>query len=104
MISFAEYAAAPFYPGCAAPEVLKKCLAIIALVFITIINGLSVKAAQTMQIFFTVAKLCLVAAIIIGGFIMIGQGETQNFENVFDQTTTSASAWAIAIYNGLTYD
>ena len=57
-----------------------------------------------MQIFFTVAKLCLVAAIIIGGFIMIGQGETQNFENAFDQTTTSASAWAIAIYNGLTYD
>ena len=54
-----------------------------------------------MQIFFTIAKLCLVAAIIIGGFIMIGQGKTQNFENAFDGTTTSASAWAIAIYNGL---
>ena len=54
-----------------------------------------------MQIFFTIAKLCLVAAIIIGGFIVIGQGETQNFENAFDGTTTSASASAIAIYNGL---
>jgi len=47
------------------------------------VNGLSVKAAQKMQIFFTVVKLGLVAAIIIGGFIMIGQGETQNFENAY---------------------
>ena len=62
---------------------LKKCLSIIALLFITIVNGLSVKAAQKMQIFFTVVKLGLVAAIIIGGFIMIGQGETQNFENAY---------------------
>jgi len=53
-----------------------------------------------MQIIFTIAKLCLVTAIIIGGLIMIGQGETQNFENAFDETSTSASAWAIAIYNG----
>ena len=42
----------------------------------------------------------MVTAIIIGGLIMIGQGETQNFENAFDETSTSASAWAIAIYNG----
>ena len=53
-----------------------------------------------MQIIFTIAKLCLVTAIIIGGLVMIGQGETQNFENAFDGTSTSASAWAIAIYNG----
>lgn len=71
-----------------------------ALLFITIVNGLSVKAAQKMQIFFTVVKLGLVAALIIGGFIMIGQGETQNFENAFEGTVTSPSAWSIAIYNG----
>ena len=53
-----------------------------------------------MQIFFTVVKLGLVAAIIIGGFIMIGQGETQNFENAFEGSVTSPSAWSIAIYNG----
>ena len=100
MISFAEYAAAPFYPGCSAPEPLKKCLAITALLFITIVNGLSVKAAQKMQIFFTIIKLGLIFAIIIGGFIMVGQGETQNFENAFEGTATSPSAWAIAIYNG----
>lgn len=71
-----------------------------ALLFITIVNGLSVKAAKKMQIFFTVVKLGLVAALIIGGFIMIGQGETQNFENAFEGTVTSPSAWSIAIYNG----
>ena len=103
VISFAEYAAAPFYPGCAAPEPLKKCLAIMALLFITMVNGLSVKAAQKMQILFTIVKLGLVAALIIGGFIMIGQGETQNFQNAFDGTATSPSAWAIGIYNGINF-
>ena len=54
-----------------------------------------------MQIIFLVAKLSLIAAIIIGGFVMIGQGETQNFENAFEGTSTSFSAWAIAIYTGM---
>merc|ERR1712110_677418 len=28
VVAFAEYALAPLYPGCDAPEILKKCLAI----------------------------------------------------------------------------
>ena len=39
-------------------------------------------------------------AIVIGGFVMMGQGKTENFENAFEGTSSSASAWAIAIYNG----
>jgi len=47
VVAFAEYTSAPFYPGCAAPELLKKFLAITALLFISIVNGLSVKVSQT---------------------------------------------------------
>ena len=32
---------------------------------------------------------------------MLAQGETANFKNAFDGTSSSASAWAIAIYNGI---
>ena len=36
---------------------------------------------------------------------MIGEGNTENFQNAFDGTATSPSAWAIAIYNGMwSYD
>ena len=39
-----------------------------------------------MQIFFTGAKLILIAAIICGGFAMLAQGKTENFQNAFDGT------------------
>ena len=59
------------------------------------------KASERMQIIFTIAKLSLIAAIIISGFVMLGQGNTKNFENAFEGTSSSPSAWAIAIYNGM---
>ena len=48
------------------------------------------KASANMQIIFTFAKLALIAAIIIGGFVMLGQGYTENFVGAFDGTATSA--------------
>ena len=36
-----------------------------------IIQGLSVKLAERVQIFFTVAKLAVIFAIIIGGFVQV---------------------------------
>ena len=98
--AFAEYTAAPFYPGCQPPELLKKFLSITAILFIMTMNGYSVKLSERVQIFFTAVKLCLIMAIIIGGFVQLGQGETENFNNAFEGTSTSVSKWAIAIYNG----
>ncbi|CBY32573.1 unnamed protein product [Oikopleura dioica] len=54
-----------------------------------------------MQIIFTVVKLLLISAIVIGGFVEIANGNTENFENGFDGTNPSVSAWAVAIYNGM---
>ena len=45
VVAFAEYTSAPFYAGCDPPEILKKFLAIIAILFISIVNGLSVKVS-----------------------------------------------------------
>ena len=46
VVAFAEYASAPLYPGCEAPEMLKKSLAISAILLIAVVNGLSVKVLQ----------------------------------------------------------
>ena len=96
--AFANYVSAPFYPGCDAPELLKKFLSICAIMFIMIVNGLSVKASERMQILFTVVKLLLISAIIIGGFVQIANGETENFENAFEGTNPSVSAWERDIF------
>ena len=69
--AFAEYATAPFYPGCDPPELLKKFLAITAIFFIMIMNGWSVKLSARVQILFTVVKLALVFSIIVGGFVQV---------------------------------
>ena len=102
MTAFAQYTCAPFYPGCDPPELLKKFLSILAILFIMIVNGFSVKYSERMQIGFTIAKLCLIFSIIIGGFVQIGYGNTDNFQPdvIFKGTSSSAGAWAIAIYNG----
>ena len=51
--TFAGYTTAPFYPGCDPPGELKRFVAIVAILFISIINGLSVKASQVMTPFFS---------------------------------------------------
>ena len=66
---------------------------------------LNLQASENIQIFFTVVKLALIASLIIGGLVKIGEGYTENFEDSFAGTSTSVSAWAIAIYNGMwSYD
>lgn len=78
---------------------LQKMLAILALLIIMTVNGLSVKLSSRINIFFTVAKLLLVFLIVIAGVVQLFKGKVDNFKNSFEGTSTSASAWAIAIYS-----
>ncbi|XP_069757895.1 b(0,+)-type amino acid transporter 1 [Narcine bancroftii] len=100
-LSFAEYAAAPFYPGCVPPQIVIKCLAAVAIILITLVNALSVKLANYVQNFLTVAKLLIVAVIIVAGLVLLAQGNTQNFKNSFDGSQTSFGSIGLAFYNGL---
>uniref|UniRef100_A0A8D0DUN9 b(0,+)-type amino acid transporter 1 n=1 Tax=Salvator merianae TaxID=96440 RepID=A0A8D0DUN9_SALMN len=100
-LSFAEYASAPFYPGCAPPTVVIKCLAAAAIVTITLVNSLSVKLASYVQNFFTAAKMIIVLIIIISGIVLLAQGNTQNFVNSFEGPPLTVGAISLAFYNGL---
>ncbi|XP_072237327.1 b(0,+)-type amino acid transporter 1 [Leuresthes tenuis] len=100
-LSFAEYASAPFYPGCSPPPVIIKCLAIVALILIVSVNCLSVKLASYVQNFFTAAKLVIIVIIIVAGIVLLAQGKTENFSNAFEGTPPSFGAIGLAFYNGL---
>ncbi|XP_026864757.2 b(0,+)-type amino acid transporter 1 [Electrophorus electricus] len=99
-LSFAEYVATPFYPGCTSPVIVTKCLAAACVFLTTIVNCLSVKLAKYVQIFFTVAKLLIIVIIVISGMVLLAQGNTQNFANAFEGTT-SFGAIGLSFYNGL---
>uniref|UniRef100_H2ZQ45 b(0,+)-type amino acid transporter 1 n=1 Tax=Ciona savignyi TaxID=51511 RepID=H2ZQ45_CIOSA len=99
------YVTTPFYPGCLPPATVQKCAAAFCILLITLINCFSVKLSNFVQIFFTAAKLLIIAAIIVGGFVMLGQGHTENLTNAFEGSATSFSAIAVAFYSGLwSYD
>lgn len=100
-LSFAEYAVAPFYPGCSSPEVVVKCTAITCILLLTLVNCLSVRLATSVMNIFTGAKLLALLAVVVGGMVSLASGHTQNFQNVFQNTKTEAGAIGIAFYQGL---
>ncbi|XP_009901046.2 B(0,+)-type amino acid transporter 1 [Dryobates pubescens] len=100
-LSFAEYASAPFYPGCDPPQVVTKCLAAAAIVVITIVNSLSVKLGRNLQNFLTAAKMIIVTIIIVSGIVLLAQGKTGNFTDAFKDSKVSLSSIGLAFYNGL---
>ncbi|XP_036399957.1 b(0,+)-type amino acid transporter 1 [Megalops cyprinoides] len=100
-LSFAEYAATPFYPGCTPPMVVMKCLAAASILLIVLVNCVSVKLASYVQNLFTAAKLFIIIVIVVAGIIMVAQGNTQNLTNTFEGASTSFGAIGLAFYNGL---
>ncbi|XP_039931169.1 B(0,+)-type amino acid transporter 1 isoform X2 [Hirundo rustica] len=100
-LSFAEYASAPFYPGCDPPQAVIKCLAAAAIVVITIVNSLSVKLGSYLQNFLTAAKMIIVTIIIVSGIVLLAQGKTENFKDSFKDSKISVSSISLAFYNGL---
>ncbi|KAK1163417.1 b(0,+)-type amino acid transporter 1 [Acipenser oxyrinchus oxyrinchus] len=99
-LSFAEYSAAPFYPGCSPPTIIIKCLAAASILLIVTVNSISVKLASYVQNFFTAAKLIIIFVIIGAGIVLLAQGNTQHFSNAFE-SKTSFGAIGLAFYNGL---
>uniref|UniRef100_A0A8C6KHA1 Solute carrier family 7 member 9 n=1 Tax=Nothobranchius furzeri TaxID=105023 RepID=A0A8C6KHA1_NOTFU len=100
-LSFAEYASAPFYPGCTPPTLVIKCLSAAAIVIIVIVNCLSVKLASYVQNFFTAAKLVIIIVIVAAGIVLLAQGNTENLTNAFEGSSASVGAIGLAFYNGL---
>ncbi|GFO05908.1 Y+l amino acid transporter 2 [Plakobranchus ocellatus] len=100
-LALGTYAVKPFYPDCDPPEMAIKLTTAVAMCIISFINCASVKAATYVQNITTFTKLLALAIISIGGIVMLLKGQTENFEDGFQGTTSEAGTVAIAFYNGL---
>ncbi|RUS80092.1 hypothetical protein EGW08_012138 [Elysia chlorotica] len=100
-LALGTYAVKPFYPDCDPPDMAVKLTTAVAMCIIAFINCLSVKAATYVQNITTFTKLLALVIISIGGIVMLAKGNTENFEDGFQGTTSEAGTVAIAFYNGL---
>uniref|UniRef100_A0A8B9QEZ7 b(0,+)-type amino acid transporter 1 n=1 Tax=Apteryx owenii TaxID=8824 RepID=A0A8B9QEZ7_APTOW len=104
-LSFAEYAVAPFYPGCSSPQIVIKFTAAACILLLTIINCLNVRLATSIMNIFTAAKLLALLVIVLGGLVLLAKGQTQSFQNAFQNTTAGIGPVGVAFYQGLwSYD
>uniref|UniRef100_A0A1B6D0D7 Amino acid permease/ SLC12A domain-containing protein n=1 Tax=Clastoptera arizonana TaxID=38151 RepID=A0A1B6D0D7_9HEMI len=99
-LTFAQYAAKPFFFDCDPPESTISLLAGVCLCLLTAINCLSVRWSMQVQSVFTSAKLFALFAIILTGIWHIGEGNTEYFENAFEGDL-NASSIALAFFSGL---
>ncbi|XP_019873715.1 large neutral amino acids transporter small subunit 2 [Aethina tumida] len=99
-ITFAEYAAKPFFPECKPPENAVRLLAAVCLCLLTAINCMSVRWAMRIQSVFTAAKLFALIMIILCGIYQIFAGEADTFKNSFDGNY-DVSTVALSFYSGL---
>ncbi|XP_029983210.1 b(0,+)-type amino acid transporter 1-like [Sphaeramia orbicularis] len=100
-LSFGEYVVAPFYEGCSVPQGLVKCVAAGAILTLSVINCLSVRLATHIQVLSMGVKILALVVIILGGCILLFQGNTENFNNAFEGTNVGVSTIGMAFYQGL---
>lgn len=100
-LGFAQYFLAPFYSECPPPVLLVKCTAAFTIIALAIVNCLNVRLSMSVQVFFMMAKVLALALIIIGGMVMLVRGNTENFENSFENTNLGINPIGIALYQGL---
>ncbi|KAJ8025488.1 Y+L amino acid transporter 2 [Holothuria leucospilota] len=100
-LTFASYTIQPFYPDleCSPPPSVIRMLAIACVVFVSVVNVLSVRTASFVQETFTVMKMVALVIIIIVGIIELAKGNTENFQKPFEGS--DARGLGVAFYSGL---
>lgn len=83
-LTFAEYAAKPFFPNCDIPIDIKQILAALCLCLLTAINCLSTTLSMKVQNVFTAGKLIALVSIIVMGVVSFFTRDTNNFENAWE--------------------
>ncbi|KAL1124286.1 hypothetical protein AAG570_002055 [Ranatra chinensis] len=99
-LTFAEYAATPFFPeGCHPPPQVLSLLAAVALCLLTCVNCLSVSWSMRLQTVFTWAKLLALTGITLVGLYHIIAG-LSSFDSPWEGEY-SAESISLALYSGL---
>uniref|UniRef100_H3AHW9 b(0,+)-type amino acid transporter 1 n=1 Tax=Latimeria chalumnae TaxID=7897 RepID=H3AHW9_LATCH len=100
-LSLGEYLSAPFYPGCSPPQIVIKWIAAACILVLCTVNSINVRLATHIQTFFAAAKLIALLIIVVGGLVLLVNGQTSTFQNAFQGTQTSIGTIGVAFYQGL---
>uniref|UniRef100_A0A8C5QQ14 Solute carrier family 7 member 13 n=1 Tax=Leptobrachium leishanense TaxID=445787 RepID=A0A8C5QQ14_9ANUR len=100
-LMFSEHVIQPFFPGCHAPEAIKKSAAIAVILIVGIINCLNTKWIVVIQSIFSVLKMAVLATIAISGIVHLALGKTQNLQRAFDGDLPNVSQFGEAFFQGM---
>ncbi|XP_022103438.1 cystine/glutamate transporter-like [Acanthaster planci] len=102
MITAATYLTGPFFGECTIPRVLIQLLGTTVLATVLCLNSVSVPWSNRVQIVFSIAKVLGLVIIIIAGFVLLIQGQGENFENAFTPVIdVPPERIPLAFYSGL---
>ncbi|KAK0082961.1 hypothetical protein PV325_009586 [Microctonus aethiopoides] len=100
-LTFAEYILQPFFPNCAIPDDSVRIIAAMSICLLTFLNCYDVKETSKMQNVIMFAKITALGIIITAGMSWLIMGHTENYSNVFHQTTSDPGKIAVAFYAGI---
>ncbi|XP_062591122.1 b(0,+)-type amino acid transporter 1-like [Saccostrea cucullata] len=98
-LTFGENMATLFH-YCGSPALPIKLVAAVVIVTLGVINSYSTSLAGRTQVIFTFVKLASLTVISIGGIVKLIQGNTDQFKNSFEGTT-SLSNVAMSFYTAI---
>lgn len=100
-LTFSYYVIEPLFPDCDQPGLAVRLLAVIAILVLTFVNCKDVKWATRVQDIFTYAKVLALLLIIITGFVQLGKGNVEYFDNSFQDSESDVTKISLAFYSGL---
>ncbi|KAF5398813.1 Large neutral amino acids transporter small subunit 2 [Paragonimus heterotremus] len=98
---FAQYILQPIFPDCSQPDSALRMLASVCILLVGLINCMSVRWSTRTQDVFTFAKVAALILIIITGFVQIGRGRTETYQDSFEGSNWNPGNLAVAFYTGL---